>query len=310
MSLHLHRAALLARRAPDTAPPAPALSPWTLDPDRLPQGLTPGLTLSPDLQAVHAPAAIGPLTAWLPTARAIAPWDGPRYWEVQLSPDGPDPSPGFIGIATEALHAAWATGRHPGSLGALAWAGEGSLWSDPGPNPALLLSGLPGFGPGDVLMCLLDPAEARLWLGRNGAWIAAPSAAPLWQGLPHHAGGSRSFHPLLQPRGAGEGQRLRSTQAQFSYPPPPGSLPLATPREALLVHLLEAHLELGHDPVLLTALATAWVELGGGSGSGTGDGTGSGAPLTTALLAAWAELGTGPALSLADLTLWIERSPP
>ena len=116
-------------------------------------------------------------------------------------------------------------------------------WSSDTATAAQRLTGLPTFGAGDVLMFVLDPAAASLWIGKNGVWRDDPvTGAATWT-----AGGSPAFHPVIQGRNPGDGGTLRSLSSQLSYPVPPGAQPLGFREPDLRIFQTHAWLEIGGE---------------------------------------------------------------
>ena len=255
MSVLMMRAALLAQGG-SSAPPIGIESAWELDVTRRPAGYT---LSDANRTAINTSGGANYL-GWVPTARAILPWDGRRYWEVLCASGGAATFDGFMGVVSAAQREEFTAGLSPITLGSIGWRGNGTLWSS---NTALAiqqLAGLPPHGAGDVLMFVLDPAHARLWIGKNGVWRDDPvSGAPTWTSSP-----GAGFHPQIQGRSPGDGGTLRSLPAQFSFPVPSGTVPLALEEPDLRIFEAQAFLEFGAGPGLGIGTVEAWLELGGG----------------------------------------------
>ncbi|MCC6006494.1 MAG: hypothetical protein JJU40_02315 [Rhodobacteraceae bacterium] len=289
MSLLMMRGPLLAQGSAVTGPPVTPGAPWLLDASRTPLGYT----LSEDQQSVVNSSGGPDNRRWVPTARAILPSDGPRYWEVLCAPGGASPMEGHLGLVPAPERDAFDAGTDPVTRGAIGYRGDGTLWSSDSDTPLQRRAGLAPFGAGDVVMFLLHPAHASLWIGVNGAWQDDPaSGAPSWTTAP-----SPAFHPVIQGRNPGDGGTLRSLPAQFSYPLPPGAQPLAQAEPHLRLFQAGAFVELGWDRDLSIAGLEAWRDLGGG------------ARLTSGSVALLVDLGGGPALSAAHAALYIELDP-
>ena len=286
MSLLMLRAAILAQGGA-AAPPIDIGSAWQLDSTRRPAGYT----LSDGNQTAVNTSGGPNYLRWVPTAKALRPWDGLRYWEVLCAPGGAVSFDGYIGVVSAAQREEYDAGLNPITLGSIGYRGNGTLWSSNTATAAQQLTGLPTFGAGDVLMFVLDPATARLWIGRNGIWRDDPvSGAPTWTAAP-----STAFHPQIQGRNPGDGGTLRALPSQFSYPVPPGVAALGYEDPDLRIFEAGAFLELGWDRTLSVAAADAWLDLGG-----------EGPRLTGAEASLFLEYGGSRALSAAHATFYIE----
>jgi len=290
MSLLMQRAAILAQGTATVPPPVSSDSAWELDATRTPAGYT----LSDSDQTAINTAGGSDYRRWVPSAKAITPADGRRYWEVACAPGGADSFDGYMGVIPAAQLEAYDSGIHPITQGAIGWRGDGTLWSSQTASAVQRLSGLPSFGAGDVLMFVLDPSDARLWIGKDGVWRDDPVAgAPTWT-----AGGSAAFYPYIQGRDPGDGGTLRSLASQFAYPVPFGVEPLG--RTDPTLRILQAHsfLEIGWDSALSIAALEPWRDLGGG------------AHITAASSAVYLEQGGSAALSAAQIDLFLELELP
>lgn len=251
------RAAILAQGGAVVDPPPPAGMSviWALDATRRPAGYT----LSEGDQAAINTSGGANYLRWVPTARAIAPSDGRRYWEVACAASGAATFDGYMGVVSAAHREQYNAGINPITRGSIGWRGNGTIWSSDTTNEAQRVSGLPRFGAGDTLMFVLDPVSASLWIGKNGIWFTDPvTDPPVWS-----AGGSTAFYPQIQGRNAGDGGTLRSTPTQFSYPIPPGVAALGALNPDLLIFQSDAFLEIGWDRGLSLAELELWQELGG-----------------------------------------------
>lgn len=285
MSLLMMRAAILAQGG-SAAPPVDIGTAWQLDTSRRPAGYS----LSDDNQSAVNTSGGANYLRWVPTARAILPSGGRRYWEVLCAPGGAASFDGYIGVVSAAQRGEYNAGLNPITLGSIGWRGNGTLWSSNTATAVQQLTGLPTFGAGDVLMFVLDPATARLWIGRNGIWRDDPVSGPAtWT-----AGSSPGFHPQVQGRNPGDGGTLRSLPSQFSYPVPPGVLPLGYEHPDLRLFETAAFLEIGPGRDLGIASAAFWIDLGGGR------------HLRPAEAALILEHGGGAGLTAAQSALYIE----
>ncbi|SEN76215.1 hypothetical protein SAMN04488003_13323 [Loktanella fryxellensis] len=255
MSLLIMRGAILAQGGA-AAPPVDIGTAWQLDTTRRPTGYT----LSDGNQTVINTSGGSNYQRWVPTAKAILPTGGRRYWEVLCAPGGAATFDGYLGVVSAAQREEFNTGLNPITLGSIGWRGTGALWSSNTASFAQQLTGLPTFGAGDVLMFVIDPTNGRLWIGKNGIWRDDPvSGAATWM-----AAASAAFHPQLQGRNPGDGGTLRSLPSQFSYPVPSGITALGYLDPDLRFFEAAAFLEIGWDRGLSVAGASFWISRGGG----------------------------------------------
>ncbi|SDX82894.1 hypothetical protein [Roseicitreum antarcticum] len=265
MSLLMMRAAILAQGgAVDVPPPPDGIGDvWALDATRRPAGYT----LSDDNQTAINTSGGNNYLRWVPTERAILPSDARRYWEVICAASGSTSFDGYMGVISAAQREEYNAGLNPITRGSIGWRGNGTIWSSDETTGVQRVTGLPGYGAGDTLMFVFDPAGARLWIGKNGIWITDPiSDPPVWS-----AGASPAFYPHVQGRGAGDGGTLRSLPAQFSYPTPPGVPPLGMLDPDLRIFQSHAFLEIGWDRGLSVAELELWRDLGGATNLTLGD---------------------------------------
>ena len=285
MSLLMMRGAILAQGG-DVAPPVDIGSEWQLDITRRPAGYT----LSDGNQTAVTTSGGSDYRRWVPTAKAILPSDGRRYWEVLCAPGGASSFDGYMGVVSDAQREAFNTGLNPITLGSIGYRGNGTLWSSNTTNEFQRLTGLAPFGAGDVVMFVLDPATARLWIGVNGVWRDDPlSGAPTWTAAP-----SAAFYPQIQGRNPGDGGTLRSQPSQFSYPVPPGTQALGYEDPDLRIYQAHAFIEFGWDRDLSVGEVEAWLDFGGGTRLTSGD------------VSIFLDHGGGTALSAAHASLYIE----
>lgn len=285
MSLLMMRGAILAQGG-DTAPPVDIGAVWQLDVTRRP----PGYTLSDGNQTAINSAGGSDYRRWVPTEKAILPTDGRRYWEVLCAPGGASSFDGYLGVVSEAQREEFNTGNNPITLGSIGYRGNGTLWSSNTGSASQRLSGLPTFGATDVVMFVLDPGNASLWVGMNGVWRDDPvSGAPTWNAAP-----SAAFYPHIQGRDPGDGGTLRSLPSQFSYPVPPGTQALGYEDPDLRIYQAHAFIELGWDKNLSIGELEAWLDLGGGTRLTSGDAS------------LFLDHGGGTGLSAAHASLYIE----
>ncbi len=287
------RAAILAQGGADTGPPVDIGSAWQLDTTRRPAGYT----LSDGNRTAINTSGGSDYRRWVPSARAIRPTDGRRYWEVLCTPGGSSQFDGYLGVVSDAMRPHYDTGWNPISGGSIGYRGNGTLWSTddaPSANSTQRLTGLAPYGAGDVLMFAFDPAAASLWIGLNGIWRDDPvSGAPTWTAAP-----SAAFHPQIQGRDPGDGGTLRSLPSQFSYPVPPGVQALGYQDPDLRIYQAHAFIEFGWDTDLSTGEVETWLDLGGG------------ARLTCADTSLFLDHGGGTAFSAAHAALYIELDLP
>ena len=181
-------------------------------------------------------------------------------------------------------------GDNPITLGSIGYRGNGTLWSSNTASASQRLTGLVPFGAGDVVMFVLDPVTASLWIGRNGLWRDDPaSASPTWI-----AAASPAFFPFVQGRDPGDGGTLRSLPSAFGHPVPPGTRPLGFDEPDLRIYSAAAWIERDPPRDLTLAGAETWIEHGGS------------APLTAVEALLFVELGGSAALTVARANLYIE----
>lgn len=253
MSRLMIRAAILAQGAgAGPPPPGDPGTPWELDPTRTPAGYT----LADGNRSAINTSGGSDYRRWVPTALPLQPWHGRRYWEVLCAASGAAAFDGFMGVVSDALREDHDAGINPITRGSIGWRGDGTLWSSDTTTAIQRLTGLPGFGAGDVLMFVLDPASASLWIGRNGTWRDDPATdPPTWA-----AAGSTGFHPQVHGRNPGDGGTLRSLSAAFSHPVPPGVLPLAHREPDLSIRAAGGWTEHGGGAALTLAQAALYIE--------------------------------------------------
>jgi hypothetical protein len=279
------RAAILAQGG-DSAPPVDIGSVWQLDTTRRP----PGYTLSDGNQTAVNTSGGTNYQRWVPTTKAILPSDGRRYWEVLCAASGAASFDGYMGVVSAAQREEFNTGNNPITLGSIGYRGNGSLWSSDTSTASQRITGMPTYGAGDVLMFVLDPAAASLWIGKNGIWRDDPvSGAPTWT-----AGGSAAFYPQIQGRNPGDGGTMRSQPSQFSYPVPPGVRALGFEEPDLRIFEAHAFIEFAWDKDLTIGAADLWIDLGGDT------------RLTTSVASIFIEHGGSSLLTAAHATLYIE----
>jgi hypothetical protein len=290
MSLLQLRAAILAQGRTDAGPPVDIGSFRALDPTRRPAGYT----LSNDNQTAINTSGGTNYQRWVPSAEPILPSDGRRYWEVLCAPSGAATFDGYLGMVSAAQREEFNAGLNPVTLGSIAWRGNGTLWSSNTTAAAQQLTGLPTHGANDVLMFVLDPATASLWIGKNGIWHNDPvSGAPAWT-----AASSPAFYPQIQGRNPGDGGTLRSQPSQFSYPVPPGARPLGFAEPRLTIAEAGLWLEGFGQIDLGIAEVETWPEFGGG------------APLTLSRAELFTEPGSRSGLTFALADIFIELDIP
>ena len=285
MSLLMMRGAILAQGG-DVAPPVDIGSAWQLDTTRRPAGYT----LSDGNQTAVNTSGGNDYRRWVPTAKAILPTDGRRYWEVLCAPGGTSSFDGYMGMVSDAQREEFNVGNNPITLSSIGWRGNGTLWSSNTGSASQRLSGLPTFGATDVLMFVLDPGTASLWIGVNGVWRDDPvSGSPTWSAAP-----SAAFYPQIQGRDPGDGGTLRSLPSQFSYPVPPGAQALGYEDPDLRIYQAHVFIEFGWGKDLSVAEVEAWLNLGGGT------------RLTSGNASLFLDHGGGTAFSAAHASLYIE----
>ena len=279
------RAAILAQGG-DTGPPVDIGSAWELDVTRRPAGYT----LSDGNQTAVNTSGGNDYRRWVPTAKAIRPTDGRRYWEVLCASGGAVAFNGYLGVVSDEQREEYDAGNNPITLGSIGYRGNGSLWSSNTGTASQRLTGLAPYGAGDVVMFVFDPVGASLWIGLNGVWRDDPvSGAPTWT-----AAASAAFYPQVQGRDPGDGGTLRALPSQFSYPVPPGVLPLGYEHPDLRIFEAYAFIELAWDKDLSVGEFEAWLDLGGGT------------RLTSGGVSIFLDHGGGTSLTAAQSALYIE----
>jgi hypothetical protein len=285
MSLLMMRAAILAQGG-GAAPPVGVGTVWQLDAARRPAGYT----LSDGNQTAVNTSGGTNYQRWVPTAKAILPTVGRRYWEVLCAAGGATSFDGYMGVVSAAQREEFNTGNNPITLGSIGWRGNGTLWSSNTSVASQRLTGLPTHGAGDVLMFVLDPAAASLWIGRNGIWRDDPvSGAATWA-----AAQSTAFYPQVQGRNPGDGGTLRSLPSQFSYPIPPDVQALGYEDPDLRIFEAHAFIEFARDETLSIGEVEAWFDLGGGT------------RLTSGSVSIFLDHGGGKSFTAAHTSLYIE----
>jgi len=261
MSLLLMRAGVLAQGAAAGPPAADGVA-WRLDATRRPAGyaLTDG-----DRTAINVTGG-NDYRRWVPTARAILPTDGRRYWEVLCANGGAATFDGYLGVVTAAQREEYDAGKFPISLGSIGYRGNGTLWSSTTTSSTQRLTGLAPYGAGSIVMFQLDPWTGSLWVGVDGVWRDDPvTGAATWTSAP-----SSAFYPQIHGRNPGDGGTLRSLASEFAFAVPPGAQPLGFEEPDLRVHRAEAWIEIGWDRGLSLARTELWLEHGGGPFLGLG----------------------------------------
>ena len=72
---------------------------------------------------------------------------------------------GYLGVVSAEQREDYDAGDNPITLGSIGYRGNGTLWSSNTASASQRVSGLAPFGAGDVVMFVLDPASASLWVG-------------------------------------------------------------------------------------------------------------------------------------------------
>lgn len=251
MSLLLLRTGVLAQGAA-AGPPVEAGTPWRLDTTRRPAGY---VLTDDDRTAINVTGG-NDYRRWVPTARAILPTDGRRYWEVHCAPGGAATFDGYLGVVAAAQREQYDAGILPTSLGSIGYRGNGTLWSSTTSSSVQRLTGLASYGAGSVVMFQLDPWTGSLWVGLDGVWRDDPvTGAATWTAAP-----SSAFYPQIHGRNPGDGGTLRSLGAEFAFAVPSGAQPLGFEEPDLLVHRAEVWLEHGGGPFLGLGPASLYIE--------------------------------------------------
>ena len=94
---------------------------------------------------------------------------------------------GYMGVISDGQREEFDSGNNPITLGSIGYRGNGSLWSSDTSTASQRITDLPPYGAGDVLMFVLDPAAASLWIGKNGIWRDDPVSGAPSDGVVHTA---------------------------------------------------------------------------------------------------------------------------
>lgn len=209
---------------PGSVPPVEPADPARIDTAYVPGGYT----LSEGNIRFQNTIAGTNYLQWLLAADRILPENGVHYWEVEVTRTSGGVANGYIGVMREDLALArYNVGQNPIFEGAVAYRGNGELWSfDRAIQDArVYLSGLPTYGNADILMFAFDAARGWLWVGRNGVWANHPDFSRPTFVLPFTQV-NRPYRITLQGRANGDGGRLRGTFGTVNYPVPTTCRPL------------------------------------------------------------------------------------
>lgn len=167
---------------------------------------------------------------WVVTEDPITPGLGRHYWEVTFERTAGGDANGYLGIVQEAVIAEGYTTANPVYAGMFGWRGNGALWgySEELEEPVQLMTGLPTYADGDILMFAFDAGTGFLWLGKNGVWVHDPDySSPTYtlaaavRGVP--------FRGSIQGRANGDGGTLAGASGDFTYALPATCRALKTP---------------------------------------------------------------------------------
>jgi hypothetical protein len=137
----------------------------------------------------------------------------PRYFEVMIDARGAGANSGYVGIVEEgqrAYYQALHFADRPDSIG---YRENGEVRK----NGAVLASGLPAYGAGDIVMVAYDPDLNTVEFGLNG----------LWQGTGHPTKAASNYYAAFSLRDQGDRATLIGNQADFTYAKPSGCHDLA-----------------------------------------------------------------------------------
>jgi hypothetical protein len=140
------------------------------------------------------------------------------YWELGIDGSSGSNFNGYVGIMEEERGRADADiGQNPIFGASAGWRGIGEVRGNGNTD---LVSGVPIYGSGDVLMLAFDIKTRELWLGKNGTWHDDPAVDPATFTLDEYV--AERFVLTAQTRGLNEIITLRTLTSQFSYTAPTG----------------------------------------------------------------------------------------
>lgn len=147
------------------------------------------------------------------------------YWEMELSGSNTSPWNGYIGVVGDGSWDLFNGTTNPIVWNSAGWRGIGELWYSDTGSTARVLSGLPNYTSGDILMFAFNPHSGDLWIGKNGVWVDDPATGdPTWNLIPG------LFKISAQGRDPNSNGILNSETIHLNYPVPAGFVSLATPK--------------------------------------------------------------------------------
>lgn len=150
------------------------------------------------------------------------------YWEVVVARSAGGNNNGYIGVGTEESSISpHDSGLNPVNAGQVGYRGIGVLWS----ANAQVVTGLPTYTNGDVVMFAFDTVTGELWIGKNGTWVTNPdSQSPTFTVAGYSdspfvppPGDSAAF---VQGRDVGDGGTVRGRVSDFAYTMPTTCRPI------------------------------------------------------------------------------------
>lgn len=150
------------------------------------------------------------------------------YWEVLVARSAAGNNNGYIGAGTEESGVGpHDDGLNPVYAGQVGYRGTGVLWS----ANAQVVTGLPTYTNGDVVMFAFDTVTGQLWIGKNGTWVTNPDTqSPTFTVAGYSdspfvppSGNSVAF---VQGRDVGDGGTVRGRVSDFAYTMPTTCRPI------------------------------------------------------------------------------------
>jgi hypothetical protein len=181
-----------------------------------------GHTLSVDKRTLTNASGGSDYRRWNTTPEPMPSDDQIYYWEIACGA-GPTASNGYLGVVSQEQYGSATLGpqttTNPIDVNSVGYRGNGSVWR----NGGQILTGLPTYGNGSIVMFAFNPVSGELWVGKDGVWRDDPTsgAATATATSPGNI-----YYPSVQTRDAGEVRTLRTTPARFSYPVPAGLVSL------------------------------------------------------------------------------------
>lgn len=164
------------------------------------------------------------------TDRSISQNMPPVYWEVRCEARGAGANIGAQGITYDLKEADYNSATlalfEGTAFMSVGYREDGSIFQNGTTAVGFGASAGRAYVAGDVIMFAFNPVTRALFFGRNGTWLNSNSPTP-GERAPFYLGPAAFYKPFLHARDLGDSYTIRSTQAEFTYSPPPGFLPLA-----------------------------------------------------------------------------------